>query len=232
MGLAIYYQTTARMSAVRKSAIEHRAEELSSGRVWTTCQPLTFTPWRSGRLRGKSRDDEVCASPSKLQSLFGEDSRADQRSMHCERDPSVPTPQLPPGRLADVVKFLCDLSVEFGVIWEIRLERFGDIVGAVRNGRCDEQLLETASRVEPLGELLELEPIPSPPFLGPTRLVDTLIDEWGCDLRTVHLQLLDAETAPSSTDPELISDDCPLPMTLQDDADDGPTILPFPRFKK
>jgi hypothetical protein len=133
MGFAVSYRSSRPVSTEDGRTIVRAALVANQGRSWLSCEPVFLSIEPSGHISGSSKPNFL----------------PDPRDAA-----SAVTQVLPDGTLRDVVGILCKLSVDHDVEWEISHDYETGVIGFIRGGMADEQMLEEIEALADLGDVL------------------------------------------------------------------------------
>jgi len=133
MGFAIHYSTTEPVAAERAPDIQQAVQAASRQYHWLSCEPVMLSTSDDGILYGISKPNFL-PHP------------ADRDAAELEETPD--------GTLRDLIQILCDVSIEFGVDWELDHDFSDGPVGYIRRGSVDPDLLDQLNAIADLGEIL------------------------------------------------------------------------------
>ena len=138
MGFTIYYRSAEPLNPNTADAIREATHSANTGRTWLNCEPVHFFfDDGEGHLLGGSKPNFM---------------------PHPDDVASAAKQELPDGTTRDMLEILCQLSREHGVAWEITHDHSDGVVGYIREGICDDEVLAQIDAFSELADMMgELE---------------------------------------------------------------------------
>ena len=132
MGLSIHYRSIQPMHPAAAFEIKKQASELNDLYAWNGCEEVVLEQRTDGILAGSSVtsfvvDAEFLAADASLDSA---------------------------GDIARLIDVLCELSRCHEVDWEIEHDYEPEVVGCIREGIADIELIEELETIQTIGEML------------------------------------------------------------------------------
>ena len=134
MGLSIRYRSVLPMHPARAFEIKKYAAELNEMYAWIGCDQVVVNQSTDGLLGGASTTSFI------IDAEFVEE-------MESSNEESA-------GDIATLIDVLCELSRAHDVDWEIEHDYEPDVIGCIRNGIADIQVLEELETIRTIGEML------------------------------------------------------------------------------